>query len=81
MASTRRTWRRLTRLAMVLAGLLLATHQVAAQPFAANELAIVHINVGQGDATLILGPADANGDRTSPIAPGSPFGPRMKLVP
>lgn len=26
---------------------------------------IIHINIGQGDATLILGPADGNGHRTS----------------
>ena len=62
MASTRR-WRPGTGLVMVLTAWLLATPQVEAQPFAANELAIVHINVGQGDAPLILGPADANGDR------------------
>jgi len=31
----------------------------------AGEVKIVHINVGQGDATLILGPADSNGDRVS----------------
>ncbi|MBW3599174.1 MAG: hypothetical protein KY475_18125 [Planctomycetes bacterium] len=29
----------------------------------AEELKIIHIRVGQGDATLILGPADASGDR------------------
>lgn len=31
----------------------------------ATELKIVHINVGQGDATLILGPPDSAGDRVS----------------
>ena len=31
----------------------------------AGELKIIHINIGQGDATLILGPADDAGDRVS----------------
>ncbi len=31
----------------------------------AAEIKIIHINIGQGDATLILGPADATGNRVS----------------
>ena len=35
-----------------------------------SRLRIVNIRVGQGDATLILGPADANGNRVSLEAGG-----------
>ena len=31
----------------------------------AAELEIIHINVGQGDSTLIIGPEDSAGDRVT----------------
>lgn len=37
-------------------------------PAAAQELEIVHVHVGQGDATLVLGPADPSGDRVTVLA-------------
>ena len=50
---------RLSYLALVL--VLVVTRAPA--ELANNELKIIHINVGQGDATLIVGPADAAGER------------------
>lgn len=38
---------------------------LVASPIFGEELEIVNLRVGQGDATLILGPADQNGDRVT----------------
>ena len=38
---------------------------IGASPAAAQDLEIVNIRVGQGDATLILGPPDTSGKRTT----------------
>lgn len=48
-----------------IAGLVLAVIFVLSPLAVGGELKIVHINVGQGDATLILGPEDASGARVS----------------
>lgn len=52
----------MTRLALGVLALILWAAPLSAR---ANELEIVHVRVGQGDATLILGPADEDGSRVS----------------
>lgn len=49
------------RLGFTLAAMLLAVPMTAK----AGEVEIVNIRVGQGDATLIRGPADATGKRVT----------------
>ena len=44
---------------------LLATSSILTNNLQADELRIIHINIGQGDATLIIGPESTSGERTN----------------